>query len=100
MPATAPQTIAEVVARMRAIERSCAPGDGVAAFTRLYLTVTEGVRDAVRRATFKDPRFLARLDVVFANLFFAAVIGRPCHAWQPLFEARGRKGIAPIQFAL
>jgi hypothetical protein len=94
------RTIRDVVSRMRAIDKSCAHADGVACFTRLYLEVTEGVRAAVRQTTFRDPRFVARLDVVFAGLFFAAVDGKPSHAWAPLFEARGRTGIAPLQFAL
>lgn len=48
---------------------------------------------------FEDPPFLAQLDAQFAELFFAAV-AHPPPAWAPLFEARSRKGIAPLQFAL
>ncbi len=56
--------------------------------------------------TFADPGFLTKLDVAFANLFFAALsafeVGSPDtpHAWSPLFEARSSSVIAPIQFAL
>jgi hypothetical protein len=45
------------------------------------------------------------LDVVFADLYFEALedleAGRkPSRAWAPLFEARAKKGIAPLQFAI
>ena len=81
--------------------------DGIACFARLYLAVTEGVQARLAGSGFSDPRFLARLDVVFADLFFAAARGvrarssaQTPRAWLPLFEARSRRGIAPLQFAL
>lgn len=70
--------------------------DGVACFTRLYLAVTEAVG---RKKGFASPEFLTRLDVRFANLFFVALADPP-RAWEPLMEARSRRGVAPIQFAL
>ena len=96
---TRPTTIPQVIDRMRALEASLPQADGVAWFTRLYLRVTEAVHAAVKPHAFDDPRFLARLDVEFANLFFDA-LAKPPKAWMPLFEVRARKGIAPIQFAL
>ncbi|HEY6015470.1 MAG TPA: DUF5995 family protein, partial [Gaiellaceae bacterium] len=63
-----PKTVAEVVARMEAILAGLPENDGVAWFTRLYLAVTENVQAALRPRAFADPRFLERLDVVFANL--------------------------------
>lgn len=87
----------EVVARLRAIERALPPGDGVAAFARLYRAVTEAV--GASAAEFEDERTLRWLDVVFANEFFAA-LSKPPRAWRPLLEARGRRGIHPLQFAL
>ena len=90
-------TIAEVVSRMRELGAGLPPGDGVACFNRLYLAVTEEVE--TRRSGFSSPEFLTLLDVRFANLFFDA-LAEPPRAWAPLFEARGRPGIAPIQFAL
>jgi len=83
---------------MEAILSPLAPADGIACFTRLYLAVTRGVQQHLAGVTFQDPTFLTRLDVHFADLFFDAV-ERPTHAWRPLFEARLRKGIAPLQFA-
>ena len=81
--------------------------DGVACFTRLYLAVTEGVQERLAGFVFADPAFLARLDVVFANLFFTALdasAGKDSrdlpHAWTPLIEGRAARGIAPLQFAL
>jgi hypothetical protein len=84
---------------MQALLAPLAPADGVACFTRLYLSVTEGVAARLAGVVFDDPVFLARLDVRFAELFFTAV-ERPPPAWRPLFESRGRKGIEPLQFAL
>ena len=49
--------------------------DGVACFTRLYLAVTKGVDERLAGVTFADPAFLARLDVVFADLFLTALAG-------------------------
>jgi hypothetical protein len=94
-----PRTIAQVVARMEAILSDLPKDDGVACFTRLYLAVTENVQVALKPRAFADPRFLERLDVVFANLFFAA-LQRPPRAWAPLFACRRQPDTAPIQFAL
>jgi hypothetical protein len=72
---------------------------------RLYLDVTNGVQLELVGVTFADPPFLVQLDVVFANLFFSAIDGamnKPVsvpRAWAPLVEARGARGIAPLQFA-
>jgi hypothetical protein len=101
-----PTTVDGVVERMRALEQALPERDGVRAFTRLYRAVTEAVDETVRPGAFADPRFTRWLDVVFANLFFRAlradVLGpkKPPRAWAALFEARTRRGVAPIQFAL
>jgi hypothetical protein len=90
-------TVPQVIARLRALEQPAA--DGVACFARLYREVTEGVAAELAAQQPADPVFLERLDVRFANLFFAA-LEHPPPAWAPLLAARSRKGIAPIQFAL
>jgi uncharacterized protein DUF5995 len=101
-----PDRVPEVAERMRAIEKALPKRDGVRAFTSLYRAVTENVDVRVRPKTFADAPFARWLDVVFANLYFRAlrahVLGpkRPPRAWAPLFEARTRRGVAPIQFAL
>jgi hypothetical protein len=98
--------IEDVVARMTAIDEVLLPTDGISCFNKLYLEVTKSVLAAVGQTTFADPGFLTRLDVAFANLFFAALTAFEArspdtpHAWSPLFEARASGTIAPIQFAL
>jgi hypothetical protein len=94
-----PTTIAQVVERMRALEAGLPAADGVAWFARLYLAVTENVQAAIKPGAYKNPAFLERLDVVFANLFFSALQKTP-RAWAPLLACRAKHGIAPIQFAL
>lgn len=101
-----PGRVADVVERLQAIEEALPEKDGVRAFTALYRAVTEAVDERVRPGTFAEPRFTRWLDVVFANLYLRAlkahVLGpkRPPSAWAALFEARSRRGVAPIQFAL
>lgn len=102
-PAT---TIDEALTRMRSIEALLPPGDGVACFNRMYLEVTEAVQLSIQQGVFADPTWISRLDVVFANLYFAAVdamSGPPAGvpvAWKPLIAARSCSGVEPIQFAL
>jgi uncharacterized protein DUF5995 len=103
---TPARSIDEVVGVMTAIDAALPDDDGLKWFNRLYLRVTASVRKAVEEATFRDPAFLAALDVIFANLYFAALSadadggpGAPA-AWRPLLEARHQHGIARIQFAL
>jgi hypothetical protein len=98
--------IEDVVARMTEIDGALPAVDGISCFNKLYLAVTQNVLAGVGQATFEDPRFLSALDVSFANLYFAALrafdSGSPDtpRAWQPLFEARANRAVAPIQFAL
>jgi Family of unknown function (DUF5995) len=98
--------ISEVLARMKKIVATLPPGDGVRAFTALYLAVTEAVKDAAKPGEFEDARFVRWLDVVFANLYFEALrnsllaAGPVPKAWAPLLEARGKQGVLPLQFAL
>jgi hypothetical protein len=91
---------------METIEGSAPAKDGVVCFTRLYLSVTEGVDAELSTQTFDDATFLAALDVNFANLYLGALStfgsdrSAVAGAWTPLFEARAQHGIAPLQFAL
>jgi Family of unknown function (DUF5995) len=102
-PAT---TIEEVITRMGSINSALAPSDGLACFNRMYLDVTQGVGQQLAQGAFVDPAFVSRLDVVFANVYFAAVdaLSGPSSAWpvawQPLLASRDDQGIEPIQFAL
>jgi hypothetical protein len=108
LPADA--TIADVLARMEALETELGPDDGVRWFNRLYLEVTRRVASRDRSGPQASPGFLERLDVAFADAYFAALKAAgdasalprdyPYHSWKPLFEARSRRDVAPIQFAL
>jgi hypothetical protein len=101
-----PQHIADVIERLRTIEASAPPSDGVVCFARLYREVTEGVGTDLTSRGFADARFLETLDLRFAGLFFSALesyardpASTPS-AWVPLFAQRSGRGIAPLQFAL
>ena len=98
-------SIAEAVARMEAIDAPLPAADGLACFNRMYLAVTQTVGHEVGEGFFTDPGFMTRLDVVFANLYFAAADAASAPAtvplaWRPLVERRASAGIEPIQFAL
>jgi hypothetical protein len=105
-PGGGSETIEDVIARMRALDSELPEADGVAWFNKLYLAVTEAVLEAVEAGTFRKSGFLERLDVVFAGLYFEAVeasegdLRSSPKAWAPLFDGRGRRDVAPIQFAL
>jgi hypothetical protein len=93
-----------VIERMHAIDDVLPKGDGVAEFNRMYLRVTEEVGRAVEDRSFEHEEFLERLDIVFANHFFAAfdadsAKGDVPMAWSPLFESRHKPRTHPIQFA-
>ncbi len=91
---------------MEQIEAGTAAHDGLACFNRMYLEVTRSVEHGLGQGFFADPEFMTRLDVTFANLYFAAAdaaVGPADdvpEAWRPLIEARAERGIEPIQFAL
>jgi hypothetical protein len=94
-------TVDALLDRMRAVDASFGADDGVGAFSRMYLRVTELVRDRVTNGYFTNPRFLTRLDIRFAGRYLDAVrAASPSPAWAPLFELRRRPGRVPIQFAL
>lgn len=105
-PGSGPAHIAEVIRRLRAVEASAPPSDGVVCFARLYREVTTGVDAELTQQGFADARFLERLDVHFADLFFTALEtygrepARTPSAWVPLFAQRSQRGVAPLQFAL
>jgi Family of unknown function (DUF5995) len=99
-------SVAEAITRMRQIDAALPSADGLACFNHMYLEVTLQVNDRIGQGFFSDPEFMEHLDVVFANVYFAAVdaiVEEPTNvpaAWQPLIEARSNAGIYPIQFAL
>lgn len=99
-------SVAGAIARMQQIDATLPSSDGVACFNRMYLGVTQQVGASLSQGFFSDPVFMGTLDVVFANVYFAAVDaassqgGEIPPAWQPLFQARSLTGIYPVQFAL
>jgi hypothetical protein len=100
------ETIDDVITFMQTLEGCLPESDGVACFNRMYLGVTQSVKAGLTQGFFGDPDFMARLDVVFANLYLDAVdaaapggSGRIPTVWRPLFGARSRTGIFEIQFA-
>jgi uncharacterized protein DUF5995 len=102
-----PGSVDGVLALMHSLEQSLPRRDGVRSFLMLYRAVTEDVHALVGPAgDYGDPRFVRWLDVVFAGLFFRALRdaakrpGAVSKAWEPLFEARGSRKVAPLQFAL
>ena len=100
-----PETIADVISRMQAIDALLPANDGIKWFNRLYLMVTQAVDLHPPGGAWQSPVWLTRLDVVFAGLYFSAMSGYLSgqtvpSAWSALFEARFRTGIDRIQFAL
>ena len=100
-----PRTIDDVLRTMRVIEAACTDGDGLKWFNWLYLRVTEAVARRVAIGGFRDPPWLAELDVQFARLYFAAIVGAVSHAsipgsWRVLLARRRETQLARIQFAL
>jgi hypothetical protein len=97
--------IEDVLACMQEIHATLPPTDGVSCFNRMYMAVTSNVIDAEKNGTFASSAFLSALDVAFGNLYFAALAKLeagepPPRAWVPLFAARARADVAPLQFAL
>ncbi|MEU1122338.1 DUF5995 family protein [Streptomyces sp. NPDC005899] len=94
-----------VIERMRGLGSGWPPGDGVAVFNQVYLTVTETVGARVGDGALGDRTAGSALDVRFAEHYLRAVDaaaagGRPPECWRPLFENRRHPGLGPLQFAL
>jgi len=101
-----PTTIADVLGMMERIDRLLPADDGLRWFNLLYMTVTQKVDTSPPQGGWKDSAWLTRLDVVFAEFYFSAILNSlkdaaqvPC-SWRALFEARYRSGIDRIQFAV
>jgi Family of unknown function (DUF5995) len=98
--------VADVIALLRALDAELVKDDGLKWFNLLYLMVTEGVRDQSATLQWENPRWLDRLDVAFAKLYFAALLDwyrdrkRMARCWAPLLESRYKGGIMRVQFAL
>src|SRR5215211_1449356 len=85
-----PETIADVLATMQAIDALTVEGDGLKWFNWLYMEVTTAVEQRVGQGGFGDPQWLAELDVQFGRLYFKALSaqlsgGRAARCWRALF---------------
>ncbi len=101
----APATIADVIARMQAIDALLPVSDGLKWFNQLYLAVTQQVDLHPPGGAWQSPVWILHLDVIFAGLYFSALGGflggqTVPSAWSAFFAARFRAGIDRIQFAL
>ena len=81
-------TVPEVVARLKRIEADLSPGDGAAVFNHMYLEITDEVVTGLDSAhMFRNPAFMAALDVTFAA-FWLDAYDAPADAlpkaWAPL----------------
>lgn len=98
-------TVDAVVDRMHRIDAQLPPGDGVAVFNRVYLSVTEELVQRLDAGRFEDHGSAAELAVRFAGLYLDAVAaesaGRtPPACWRPLFRLRRYPSVHVLQFAL
>ena len=106
LPSRPATSIAEVIDRMVTIGAALPVTDGVACFNRLYLIVTSEIEARIGRGFYRDPAFIAHLDVVFANLYFAAIDDwnrnrrAVPRSWAVLVRRRQDDDLAPLQFAL
>jgi len=100
--------VVEVIDRLTEIRDSTAqvaPACGIAEFSDLYLTITQGIRDRIDEGDFfADNGYLARLDVSFANRYLDALRAwaggqRTPRSWQVLFEAPDSGELMAIQLA-
>jgi hypothetical protein len=101
-------SVVEVIDRLTEIRdwtARAAPACGVAEFSDLYLTITQGIRDRIERGDFfSDNGYLARLDVSFGNRYFDALRAwaggqRTPRSWHVVFEARDDGELMAIQLA-
>jgi hypothetical protein len=97
-------SVDQAMARMKALDEALPAGDGLACFNHMYLGIMQQIALRLSQGFFTDPGTMTHLDVVFANLYFAAADARQPSAapaaWQPLLERRAGTGIEPVQFAL
>ena len=98
-------TVDDVISVLRSLDRELSSNDGLKWFNLLYLRVTEGVRNQSATIRWENSKWLERLDVIFAKLYFAAIANwqnsrsNVTRSWSPLFEARDQQGILRVQFA-
>lgn len=99
-------SIEDVINVMQGLADVLQNNDGLKWFNLLYLRVTEGVRDNPPAEGWENPRYVERLAVLFARLYFSTIASwqrdhdSVVRSWAPLFKSRQKRGIARVQFAL
>lgn len=100
-----PQSVADVLAIMQAIDAVAVDGDGLKWFNGLYFRVTQAVENRIQAGGFTNPAYLAELDVEFAKLYFTALRNFLAGSslpdcWRTLFSHRDQTELTRLQFAL
>ena len=101
-----PGTTDQVVDRINRLDVVLPSNDGLKWFNWLYLLATKAVINSPPAGGWENPDWVMRLDVVFANFYFAAIesifrgTAKTPKSWRALFEARHRTNVCRIQFAL
>src|SRR4051812_14955957 len=96
------RTVKQVAEALDRVQRRLPATDGVKWFAWLYADVTRAIVRLFDDDELQRPDFMAGLVVRFGNTFLNSV-ERPAsapRAWQPLFERRHDRGVAPLQFAM
>ena len=96
------RTVDGVAQALDRVQKRLPPTDGVKWFAWLYADVTRAVARLFDDGELEAPEFIADLVVRFGNGFLASVErpSRAPRAWQPLFERRHDRSVAPLQFAM
>jgi uncharacterized protein DUF5995 len=96
------RTVHEVADALDAVQRQLPPTDGVKWFAWLYADVTRAIVRLFDRDELEAPDFMADLVIRFGNAFVASVEQPSAapRAWQPLFERRHDRDVAPLHFAI
>lgn len=106
-----PEDVRGVLDRLERLQELAESGpggaaDGLACFNHLYREITREVLAQLDgQELFREPEFVARLDVEFARRYLSAVradaVGEPVpRSWSVLFDRRGNPEIGPIEFAV
>lgn len=101
-----PVTVSGVLSVMQRIDSLLPNDDGLKWFNLLYMRVTQQIDISPPPGGWEDSIWLTRLDVVFAQFYFNALLNRLNNSasvpssWKALFEARFLPGIERVQFAL
>lgn len=93
-------SIPDVIATMKELDAIFPEERALKAFNYLYMRVTEQIGRDLQNHRWHSPKWLERLDVIFAKLYFIALQQgaadpRQCPlAWRPLFTAHDKPKVA------